>query len=83
MATVEFLYSGESNILGENLKYFLAIAKEFQKKKVLFDQNSEDLMNTQEKVVKFIPKNEETKSLVLSKFCWKRHFIKGSSGSHH
>ena len=61
VATVEFLYSGESNILGENLKYFLAIAKEFQKK-VLFDQNSEDLMNTQEKVVKLIPKKEETKS---------------------
>ena len=32
VATVEFLYSGESNILGENLKYFLAIAKEFQKR---------------------------------------------------
>ena len=82
MATIDFLYSGESKILGENLKYFLAIAKEFQKK-VLSDQNSEDLMNTQEKVVKLIPKKEETKCLALSKFCWRRRFIKGSSGSHH
>ena len=61
MATVDFLYSGESKTLGENLKSFLAIAKGFQKK-ALSDQNSEDLMNTQEKVVKLIPKKEETKS---------------------
>ena len=58
LSIVDFLYFGEAKVFQENLDSFLAIAEEL-KLEGLSGQNSEDLMNTQDKFVKSTPQNEE------------------------
>ena len=58
VAIVDFLYFGEANVFQDNLDSFLAIAEEL-KLKGLSGQVPEDLMNTQEKIEKFMPQNEK------------------------